>query len=126
MVGQGVRNIMYRGILRRSVLAAFACAGLAAPTALADTPAVTDFGASSADTVQSVWQETQPDSRYAIFLTLYQDGRRQVDIRPISGDEVVSFRTEHPAWELSPTLMWFWAMPVYVRQVSSAAEAETV
>lgn len=94
--------------------------------AFADTPAVTDFGTVS-EAVQDAWHQDRPtQSHYAMFLTLYQDGRRQVDVRPIHSDEVVSFRTEHPNWELSPELTWFINMPVYVKEVLNPTRGEAI
>lgn len=90
--------------------------------AWADAPAVTDFGG---DAVAAV--ESQPDiSHYAVFLTLYQDGREEWMVRPITDDAVVSFRSSHGAWELNHPLMWILNMPVYVKQVPDQSMAESV
>lgn len=125
MVLSGKSRKLQRNIWWATVAGLLSLA-LTVPTVLADTPAVTDFGQSDT-TVQPAWQqELQTSPQYAVFLTLYHDGRRQMDIRPIQGDAVVSFRTDHPAWELSPTLMWFWDMPVYVREIDEPADATTL
>lgn len=96
--------------------------GVFSVTSYADTPAVTDFGLQRSP-LQYAWQREQAPSGYAMFLTLYQDGRRQVEVRPIDNDAIVSFRTDHQAWELSPELMWFVNMPVYIREVPENRDA---
>ncbi|QQE77465.1 hypothetical protein [Alicyclobacillus sp. SO9] len=113
--------------LRLWIAAITAAAGFVAlsVTSYADTPAVTDFGMQSSS-LQYVWQQDEAPSGYAMFLTLYHDGRRQVEVRPIGNDAVVSFKTDHAAWELSPELMWFVNMPVYIREVPEANDARAL
>lgn len=91
--------------------------------ALADTPAITDFGEAAVYAYQS---DTANASHYAMFLTLYEDGHKEVIVRPIADDAVVGFHSDHGAWQLNHPLMWFLNMPVYVKQVPDGAMAEAI
>ena len=111
--------------LALAAVTAFAGLGMLSVTSYADSPAVTDFGLQRSS-LQYAWQREQAPSGYAMFLTLYQDGRRQVEVRPIENDAVVSFKTDHAAWELSQELMWFVNMPVYIREVPQSGDARAL
>lgn len=87
---------------------------VASSIAFADSPAVTDFGQ---DFTSTALAGHHHDSR-ALFLTLYPDGREQMEVRVIHGDAVAGFVAEHPGWRLDTGLMWFVQMPVYIRDLS--------
>ncbi|MCF8565205.1 hypothetical protein LLE49_10815 [Alicyclobacillus tolerans] len=90
-----------------------------APVACADTPGITDFGQGAlAASVGS----TKPSQ--ALFVTLYPDGREQIEVRTIQDDAMVSYASEHSPWRLDGGLMWFVQMPVYVRELTSTGENE--
>jgi hypothetical protein len=82
----------------------------------ADSPAITDFGL---DASVSAFRPASLRSSNALFLTLYDDGRHQVEVKQIQGDSVALFSNASPAWRLDGGLMWFMRMPVYVREVKS-------
>lgn len=88
----------------------------AAPVALADTPAVTDFGQ-----VETAPVSTSPDKsgQQAVFLTLYPDGRSHSEVRGVTDDSENAMVADHPSWELDHSLTWFVQMPVYVRTLTS-------
>lgn len=98
------------------VISLMASGGLS--LAFADSPAVTDFGQDSAATAMT---ERGTHSQ-ALFLTLYPDGREQIEIRTVHGDAVTGFAGEHPGWKLDSGLMWFVQMPVYIRDLSNRDE----
>lgn len=83
----------------------------------ADSPAVTDFG----QDLESPVFSSRGLYKDALFLTLYQDGREDCQIRAVPDDAVVSFAGQHKAWSLDGSLTWFWQIPVYVRIVHSGA-----
>ena len=86
------------------------------PIALADTPAVTDFGQAEATPALT---SHSGGWRQAMFLTLYPDGRSHSEIRGVKDDAENTLMGDHPTWQLDGTLTWFLQMPVYVRQLSS-------
>lgn len=81
----------------------------------ADSPAITDFGQDMESPVFS----SRALYKDALFLTLYQDGREDCQVRAVPDDAVVSFAGQHKVWNLDGSLTWFWQMPVYVRIVHS-------
>lgn len=81
----------------------------------ADVPAVTDFGQQE---VQMTMTKPEPSAK-AVFLTFYDDGHGQVEIRSVRNDAMASFAGDHTAWKLDESLRWFVQMPVYVKQVST-------
>jgi hypothetical protein len=81
----------------------------------ADVPAVTDFGQPE---VEAAMTSGGPSAK-AVFLTFYEDGHGQVEIRNVRNDAMASFAGDHPAWKLDESLHWFVQMPVYVKQVST-------
>lgn len=92
---------------------------VSAPHALADTPAATDFGQRLAEPMLS----DSDGTTHAMFVTLYSDGREQVEVRMARGDSVAAFAAEHPGWRLDNGMTWFMQMPVYVRELSETAAA---
>jgi hypothetical protein len=90
---------------------------------MADAPAVTDFGG---DSILAYQTESADAGHRAMFLTLYEDGREELIVRPIMDDAVVSFQSDHAAWQLNHPLMWFLNMPVYVKQIQDTAMAEGI
>ena len=83
--------------------------------ALADTPAVTDFG--QADVVPASMMR-ENGWRQAVFVTLYPDGSGKSEVRGVRDDAENTLLSEHPSWQLDHSLTWFVQMPVYVRQLS--------
>jgi hypothetical protein len=90
--------------------------GLGQAPVYADSPAITDFGL---DESISAFRPLSHRPSNAMFLTLYDDGRHQVEVKQIQGDSVALFTNANPAWRLDGSLMWFVKMPVYVREVRS-------
>ncbi|MDQ0188744.1 hypothetical protein JI721_12895 [Alicyclobacillus cycloheptanicus] len=98
------------------VLGSLSIAGHA-HVALADTPAVTDFGQEIAQAAM-VSGEGAPQ---ALFVTRYADGHEHMEVHAVRGDSVVAFAGEHPGWYLDRAMTYLLHMPVYVRAVPSPA-----
>ncbi|RIV28642.1 hypothetical protein D2Q93_02545 [Alicyclobacillaceae bacterium I2511] len=83
--------------------------------ALADSPALTEFGQlMDTPTFSAVRSSGNP----AAFLTLYGDGHGQWEVHQVTDDAVTGFSGEHGSWRIDKTLTVFFQMPVYVRDIS--------
>lgn len=97
------------------VLTAAVGLGACPSRALADCPAVTDFGQSEAVTASTAHSHA---FKQAVFVTLYPDGTSESQIRLVHDDAVNTMVSEHPSWRLDDRLTWFVQMPVYIRELS--------
>lgn len=113
-VSRNVLKILLWAGTTTVLVGALGLTGRGVPQVLADSPAITDFGLDESDVPVLAVAGQRPD---AVFLTLYGDGRRHLEVKSIDGDAVVGFVGQHSAWRRDDALSWFVQMPVYVRVI---------
>jgi hypothetical protein len=102
--------------------AAFLAVAVCQPAALADVPAVSDFGQDLAQPAAASDAGAEA-LRRALFVTWHANGRADVEVRWIRDDAIAGFAGPHPAWRRNEGLCWWFRVPVYERSLMAVPDA---